>query len=177
MTLRDRLARLKQFLAHRVLHVDDTPHRIALGVAIGVFAAWMPAMGLQVLVVLALATLLRANKLVGLPFVWISNPLTFVPVYLPSYLLGSYLLGSRLSMHDFRTAITRAMSGSGTWWGHIQAWWQAVAPFLAPLWVGSILVGLVLGAIAYALVYYLVATIRRRRDYRLLRRRQRYEVR
>ena len=76
--------RLKDFIVHKVLRLDDTPHRIALGVAIGFFVTWTPTIGIQMILVVALATLLKANKLVGVPFVWISNPFTIVPIYGPN---------------------------------------------------------------------------------------------
>jgi len=47
--------RLKRFLVHNVLHVDDTPHRIALGVAIAIFVTWTPTIGFQMLLTIALA--------------------------------------------------------------------------------------------------------------------------
>ena len=71
----------RRFIFKRILHADDTPHRIALGVAISTFVGFSPIMGMQTVVSIALAALFRANKAVCLPFVWITNPVTFVPVY------------------------------------------------------------------------------------------------
>ena len=73
--------RAQRFVKYRILHVDDTPHRIALGVAIGMFVAWTPTIGFQMGLTVLLCALFRANKLVGVPLVWISNPLTIIPVY------------------------------------------------------------------------------------------------
>ncbi|HKI70697.1 MAG TPA: DUF2062 domain-containing protein, partial [Verrucomicrobiae bacterium] len=84
--------RIERFFVYRVLHVDDTPHRIALGVAVGIFVAWTPTVGFQMILTIILATLLRANKLVGIPFVWISNPFTLGVIYYPNYLLGKFIL-------------------------------------------------------------------------------------
>ncbi len=85
----------ERFFIYRVLHVDDTPHRIALGVAVGIFVAWTPTFGLQMILTVLLATLLRGNKLVGLPFVWISNPVTAWPIYFKmNYPLGKAILRS-----------------------------------------------------------------------------------
>ena len=63
-------------------HMDRChPHRLALGL----FLAWTPAIGLQMLA-------LRANVVVGIPMVWISNPVTMGPIYLWNYLLGRKIL-------------------------------------------------------------------------------------
>ena len=93
MPVRFILNRTKRFFIFRVLHVDDTPHRIALGVAVGIFVTWTPTIGAQMLLTVLLSWLLRANMLVGVPFVWISNPLTVVPIYGPSYVLGRWIVG------------------------------------------------------------------------------------
>lgn len=151
------------FLTHRVLHVDDTPHRVALGVAVGCFSAWMPVVGLQMALVLVLSTLLRANKLVGLPFVWLSNPLTLVPVYYPSYRLGAALWpGWTHSPHQWQRMM-ESMGAEGL------SPWQRIVQGLAlswdiagPLWLGSLLLGLCVGGLAYWATYAWVTRHRRR---------------
>jgi uncharacterized protein (DUF2062 family) len=151
--------KLKAFFIYRVLHVDDTPHRIALGVAIGMFITWTPTVGFQMLLVLALSWLLGANKLVGVPFVWISNPATLVPIFYPNYLLGKLVLGSNCEDPNF----TEAMAFSGTWLETVQNWWAATWQVFWPLWVGSIIVGGCLGLISYGVIYYAVIKYRKKR--------------
>ncbi|MCK5473761.1 MAG: DUF2062 domain-containing protein, partial [Planctomycetes bacterium] len=72
--------------------MNDTPHRIAMGTALGLFVAWTPVLGLHILMVLGLALLLRANKFVAIVFIWVNNPLTMAAIYYPSYLLGRTIL-------------------------------------------------------------------------------------
>ena len=83
----------RRFVFHNMLHCDDPPHRIALGVAIGMFFTLTPFIGVQMVLVVGAAWLLRANKVVGIPLVWISNPATFVPIFYPCYVIGRTLLG------------------------------------------------------------------------------------
>ncbi|MBW8035386.1 MAG: DUF2062 domain-containing protein, partial [Planctomycetes bacterium] len=59
---------LIHFITHKILHVDDSPNRIALGAAIGLFIAWTPAVGLHTLIVLAITSLTKANKFVAVTF-------------------------------------------------------------------------------------------------------------
>ena len=153
--------RLKRFFIYRVLHVDDTPHRIALGVAIGIFVTWTPTIGFQMALTVALAALFRANKLVGVPFVWLSNPLTLVPVYYPSFCLGAWMLGRESTGDDFISALAKAATFTGSWWERVQNWWTATVEFFGPLWLGSIPVALSLGLITYILVYYAVIGYRK----------------
>jgi len=142
------LNRLKRFFIYRVLHVDDTPHRIALGLAIGIFVTWTPTIGLQMALTVALALLLRANKAVGVPFVWISNPFTLLPIYWPSYWLGCRLLGGD---HDSRLFFDflAAAATHGSILERLGAFWKGVSLIFWPLWLGSVIVALVLGVLVY----------------------------
>jgi hypothetical protein len=152
------IRKLKNWFIYRVLHVDDTPHRIALGVAIGIFICWTPTMPFQMILTFSLSWLLGANKFVGLPFVWLSNPLTLVPIYGPSYVLGSWLIGS--DFRGFHLLIEATRVGGGfvdkfltMWDAFLQVFWE--------LWAGSVLVALVLGVLCYFAVYRMVVVYRR----------------
>ncbi len=156
--------RIKKFFIFRVLSLDDTPHRIALGVAIGIFVTWTPTIGLQMALTVALSLLLRANKFVGVPFVWLSNPFTLVPVYGPNYLLGSWILGGNYTWSTFISTIEEATACEGGWLATMGAWWNATMSIFAPLWLGSIIVGLVLGLITYPAIYWAVVAYRRHKS-------------
>ncbi|MCE5278024.1 MAG: DUF2062 domain-containing protein [Planctomycetaceae bacterium] len=149
--------KVKNFVVHKILRLDDTPHRIALGVAIGIFVTWTPTIGAQMVLVVALCTLFRANKVVGVPLVWLSNPFTLVPVYGPNYWAGVQvmkLFGREYTWQAFWNAFKTALQSTPTWYEKVQHWWGALDPILVPLWVGSVLVGAVLGIIAYVATYY-----------------------
>ncbi len=163
MPLRFVARRVKRFFIYRVLSLDDTPHRIALGVAIGIFITWTPTIGLQMILTLALSALLGANKFVGIPFVWISNPFTLVPIYGPNYFLGCRLLGGKYAFSEFMEAVDRASQMNSGFIARVQGWWEAIWPILVPLWAGSIIIGASLGLISYAGVYYGVKAFRRHR--------------
>ncbi len=85
--------RIRRFILHNVLHADDPPHRLALGAAIGMFVTFTPTIGFQMVIVVFLSWLMGANKVVGLPIVWLSNPATFVPLYYSCYVIGRSVLG------------------------------------------------------------------------------------
>jgi len=151
--------KIKNFFIYRVLHIDDTPHRIAMGVAIGMFITWTPTVGLQMILVVALSWLLGANKLVGVPFVWISNPFTLVPIYYPNYMVGVAILGGDYEAPDF----VKAASAGGSMLNRMKVWWTETYNALVPLWLGSIIVGLALGILSYGLIYYAVIKYRKLR--------------
>ncbi len=159
--------RIRFLVAHRILHADDTPARIARGVAIGMFIAWLPLIGLQMLLVLGLSFIFRANKLSGLPVVWISNPFTLGPVYYPSYLLGSAILKSQpvnLQSLEHRFASFSSLSWSMRFKECVDFLFGGI---FYPTLIGSLFVGAVLAVATYFLT---VRAIKRHRLHRIARR-------
>jgi uncharacterized protein (DUF2062 family) len=69
------------------------PHRISLGMAIGVFIAITPTIPFHTVLAVFLAALLRGSKLAAALGVWVSNPLTIPFFYYWSYRLGRFVLG------------------------------------------------------------------------------------
>ncbi len=148
------------------MHIDDTPHRLALGVALGIFMAWTPAIGLQSAMVIIAATIFRANKISGLPFVWITNPLTIVPIYWPNYLIGNALMNiscdrPRMTFRMFESAIKEFLNGycgllNHQTWTNFYSLMLKFIDFTVDLWVGCLIVGLILSIIAYFASYRLI---------------------
>lgn len=159
-SIRALLQRGRAFLVHRVLGLDDTPHRIALGVAIAIWLTWTPTIGLQTVATMALCGLFGANKVVGLPFVWISNPATIVPIYYPSYRLGCWLL--RRAPDEGLEALAAAAAVTDGVLERIYAWYAAIAPMFAELWIGSIAIASPLALGTYLVVRRAVVSYRQR---------------
>ena len=154
---------LERRIKFRILHVNDSPHRIALGVALGAAIAVTPAIGLQTVILILLALLVRANVMAGVPLLLLSNPFTLVPVYAPSYYLGSRMLGARADMGKFAGDVSAAMRAADGFFAKVQAWWRVTLPYALPLWVGSLVVAAALGILAYVVTRWTVTAYRRRR--------------
>jgi uncharacterized protein (DUF2062 family) len=175
----------RNFVYRRILHADDTPHRIALGAAIGMFVAFTPTMGMQTVITLAIAALFRANKVVGLPFIWITNPVSFVPIYWSCWRLGALIRGT--GAIDQEAAVIdklHAMTDGGN--GFISSFFDT--NFLAgllhlmyelglELWIGCLVVGLVSAAILYLVTKWGVTAYRAKRHDRFLLRQERRRLR
>ena len=129
-----------------MLHADDPPHRIALGVAIGVFWTLTPFLGLQMVMVLASAWLLRANKVVGLPLVWLSNPATFVPIFYPCYLIGRTILGWPGVGKEWWAELPKPPSGFAE---ATKFYWDKTMEIFSPLMLGCFIVGVPLSIFSY----------------------------
>ncbi|MGB5711332.1 MAG: DUF2062 domain-containing protein, partial [Waterburya sp.] len=79
----------------KLLRLRGKPRFVAKGLAVGVFAGCFPFFGIQTFLGLFLATVSRGSKVAALAATWISNPLTYLPLYLFNYKIGKLLLGSK----------------------------------------------------------------------------------
>jgi uncharacterized protein len=162
----------RRFFIQKMLHADDTPHRIALGVALGVFIGMTPIVGFQMIIAVAVAAMLRANKAVCVPMVWITNPVTIVPIYAGCFALGSMVLGSasaHASREHFEHILAAVEPAAFSRMLEVE-YWSAIltelAQFGRELWVGCVIVGFVLGTVSYFLVRSAVSSYRNQRTER-----------
>lgn len=163
--------RIQRPVVRRILHLDDSPHRIALGVFLGFLVGWTPTMGLQILIYLVLAYALRANRASGLLPVFLTNPVTAVPVYYLNWRIGRWILHpgglSEAELVNQRSAITAFVDNfqvsrllDGDFWTSIRPAFQT---FGLELIVGCLIFGLACGLAGYVATYYGVIHYRRRR--------------
>jgi uncharacterized protein len=149
--------RAREFVIHNVLHADDPPHRLALGVGIAMFITFTPTIGFQMGLVFALAWLFGGNKMVGLPLVWISNPATIVPIYYPCLWLGELLMGKPHRDFNWFKSFSQAPE---EWGPKVQFFAHKFWDVAVELWVGCVVVGGVLGIISYYVTYWSVYAYR-----------------
>ena len=153
--------RSRKYVYHSILHADDPPHKLALGVARARFVMFTPTLGLQMIITVFLAWLLRANKAVGLPVVWISNPVTFVPIFYPCYVVGCWLLDKPQTESDIWQQLSTPPPEG--WLEGVQYYWTLFLGVAAPLWLGGLIVGAFLGVLTYYLLYVAICRYRMRR--------------
>lgn len=131
--------RLFRYFYIRFLRMRSSPEAVARGVAAGVFAGSFPLMGLQIIIGVAIAATIRGNKAIAAASTWISNPLTYVPLFLLNFHVGRWLL---------RQPATTELPISGSSWS-----WDALMSMglsvVVSLMVGSFVVGLVASALGY----------------------------
>lgn len=152
-----RIVEMRRFVVHNLLHADDPPHRLALGVAIGMFFTFTPFLGAQMVLVVACAWLLGANKIVGLPLVWISNPATFVPIFYPCYRIGRWLLGQPGMGPQWWRQLAAPPEGA---WEATQFYWTRILEIFAPLMLGCAVVALPIATASYFATRSFVARYR-----------------
>ncbi len=147
-----------------ITRLDDTPYRIAMGCACGLFTAPLPILG-QMLLGMGLARIFRANVVAAMPWTWITNPFTTFPIWYGCYVIGSIvLLREPLGFAEIRALFTRfdeiGLIGS------LREGGSLLLGILPPLWIGTVLAGLMLGSIGYVAMHRLTILVRARRAQR-----------
>jgi hypothetical protein len=75
-------------------HQNGSPVYNAKGLAIGVFSGCFPFFGFQTLIGIFLAKLVKGNIVLAAIGTWISNPLTYIPLYYFNYKVGSIFINT-----------------------------------------------------------------------------------
>ena len=134
--------RLRKAL-RRIWSQDGSPSYRARGVAIGVFCGCFPLFGLQSLLGVGLASLLRGNYLLAMSGTWISNPLTYIPLYWFNYQIGSAVLDNGQYQYDLSRIGWQEIWGQG---------WILCSRLL----LGSLISGFCLGTLFGIIVYMIL---------------------
>lgn len=137
----------------RLGRLNASRHAIALGLAIGVFTAFQPILGFQMLFAGAAALLLRASIGAALAGTFVGGPLTWPFMWVASYHLGALLTGNShavtarelwLTLSGIGAVAAPELMGSAA--GRL-AW-----SVIYPLAIGAVPLGLMAGAAIYAIV-------------------------
>ena len=153
---------LRRKVVEPIRRAQGTPESIARGGAMGLWVALTPTVGVQSLLVTALAVPMRANLPVSLVMCWITNPITLVPFYFAYYWLGTMLLGeptdSYLAIGELISQQFKAMSEVG----FVASMRPLGSRILWPMCVGSLVLASVVALPAYHVLRWFFR--RRQRD-------------
>ena len=119
------------------------PEVIARGLAVGVFAGCFPFFGLQSVMGIILAALVRGSKIAAIAGTWISNPLTYVPILWLNFKVGQLLLG-------VETTFTLKNRDS------LESFLELGPTLVITLLIGCAVVGAIAGIISYFVSLYLL---------------------
>ena len=171
-------ARASRYIAYRVRRLPDPAHKIARGIACGVFVCWTPLYGLHFLMSAGLAWAIGGNILAALLATFFGNPLTFPIIAAISVEFGVWILGREpvplphiVSAFSFATAELWSNFGAiftrdTMEWGRLTLFFRTV---FWPYLVGGILPGLAAGVVAYYVSHPFIHAYQRARISRLQR--------
>lgn len=134
---------IKGFLDRNIVHSGESNARIASAVALGVFMGVMPIWGYQMICALALAHLLKLNKVMTLVAANISLPPLIPFIIFGGYWTGCRLLGSpvKLDLHDMDLS--------------------TIGEIMLQYVVGSMAAGLVFAAATWCVTMFLLSIFRK----------------
>lgn len=127
----------------RFLKIRGTPRDIGLGFALGIFIGFSPSMGIQIILAIFVASLLKWSKITAAIGVQVTNPITAPFIYSFTYWLGSKLMGLEKPL-----ILTRPITIES-----LVTMIQQAPGIFAAMTLGGILIGLPLAVIGYVVVY------------------------
>ncbi|MGQ4272554.1 DUF2062 domain-containing protein [Terrihabitans sp. B22-R8] len=127
----------------QLTRLSGSPHAVAAGAAAGIFAAFSPLLGLHYLIAAGLAFVMNGSILASAAVTTLANPVTLPLFWAASYEVGHMLIGGQQGF-SAREILE-------------QHNWHSVEPFIEPLLMGSVVLGLIFGVTVYVLVRSLVA--------------------
>jgi len=160
-----------EFIKFRILHVDDSPHRIALGVGLGFFVGFLPVIGFHMILALLMSFIVKANKAISVLATFICNPFSIVPMFVASYFLGRKLLffydqNQTATTEEIYAVLSSLSFGNViTHFGTSQFWTQ-IGPLFGrmgiELCIGCVVLGAVSGMSGYLVTYRFIVWYRKR---------------
>ena len=121
---------------------NGSPLFNAKGLAVGVFSGCFPFFGFQTLIGVFFAKLAKGNIVLAAIGTWISNPLTYIPLYYFNYKVGSIF---------FNTSSNEIIEKSLV----IDDLWKQGKIFSLKLILGSSCVGFLLALICGSIVFFI----------------------
>jgi uncharacterized protein (DUF2062 family) len=157
----------------RVLQLHDTPESVARGVAVGTFVAITPTVGIHMVLAASIAYVLGVNRLAAVAAVWLTNPLTLLPIYWLDYVIGRWILSDLfgvalvpVTVERFREML-RPLSDASFWeaiFDSLEGLAKLGAQVAVPMFLGGFVLGVLLAIPAYYVALY---AVRRYREIRL----------
>jgi len=150
-----------------LIRLRGSPQAIAGGFSLGLFIAFTPTIGLQIVLAFFLATVLNVNRPAAVLAVWITNPVTIPAIFTLNYWLGSLIwegpsvsvvsrrffeLASQLTTLDI-WAITDQLSAVA----------ELGMDIIVPLILGSIIAGTLSSVLTYVILLRLLTFLSARR--------------
>lgn len=152
-----------RYIYVRFIRMRGSSRAIARGLAAGVFAGWFPLFGLQTIMGVAIAIAIQGNKIMAAAGTWVSNPLTYAPIYYFNFRVGEVIvqsLGFELDipsldeLQDFTQSSTLPQ---------FQEVLSIGVDFTVTLFLGCVVTGMISAVLAYFLGLWAIQTIRQSR--------------
>ncbi len=135
----------------KILSLDDSPHKIALSFAVGVYISISPFLGFHTLLAILLSLIFKLNKVATITGSWINNPWTLAPVYYADLKIGCFVLNNEVNF-NIRPFTLEHYLNSGKY-------------VFFDILVGSIILGVAVSTVTYFVLRFILERRRKNVSY------------
>lgn len=144
-----------RYYGKRILRITASPHSVAAGLAVGIFAAFTPFWGFHVILAVILAYLFAGNIAAAILGTTFANPITLPFIWGGTYEMGQFILSHGEQGEHQALDLKELLSN----WHFVEIW----TPFIKPMLYGSSIVGVAFALFVYAVTRISVASYRHKR--------------
>lgn len=151
------------YYGKRIMRITASPHAIAAGLAIGVFAAFTPFFGFHFIIAVILAYLLAGNIGAAVLGTAVANPLTLPFIWGGTYEFGRFIISGGKVDQAGSLNLMRAIE--------TMRFTEIWTPLIKPMLLGSAILGALFAVLVYGVTRVTVTEFRKKQLARQLARR------
>ncbi|MET3560197.1 uncharacterized protein (DUF2062 family) [Bartonella japonica] len=160
------------YIRKRILRISATPHKVALGFAIGIFLACSPLFGMHIVLAVFFSWIFRANFAAAIIGTIFSNPLTFLLIVMADYKVGYFCLSLFSDVNEISLSQIRALFNGLTFTNISLLFKGAWVSIMKPMFLGGSLLGFILGGLSYIGVYRAIVRFQQKRYQKIIKRKK-----
>ncbi|MBF0237239.1 MAG: DUF2062 domain-containing protein [SAR324 cluster bacterium] len=169
------LDKIRNNIIYPIINSIAPVKEVSWGVAIGTFVGLTPTMGIQMYIVAAIWTIFRYifkfhfNLPVGIALVWITNPVTVIPIYYLFLITGSAIfeivgiVSHPLNYVTFKDSFIQISNLDGTWNVIVEGTRFLLIELGLPLLIGGLCYALPSSVIGYYITSSTLTKYRQRK--------------
>jgi len=143
----------------QLLRSSGSPHSLSMAIALGFFVGCFIPPGGHTIIVLLLAFLFKADKILAFAATWIANPYT-IPFLYPAFcFVGSKILGTDMSLKFIDKEIAHVLNDFSS-----HNLMHLGEEFAFSFLTGGLVFGIIFGCIGYLFTYRAVVLYRNKKN-------------
>lgn len=156
-------SRSLRYMGKRITRITASPHAVAAGLAVGVFAAFTPFFGFHLILAIVLAYLIAGNVAAAALGTALANPLTIPFIWGGTYELGRIMVDGHADTKS--VPLTKILESELFKQMSFTELWQ---PVLKPMLFGSLVLGLGCALAVYVVARWATMSYRQKRLQRII---------
>ncbi|MGF7156753.1 DUF2062 domain-containing protein [Bartonella heixiaziensis] len=160
------------YIRKRILRISATPHKVALGFAIGIFLACSPLFGMHIILAIFFSWLLRGNFAAAIIGTIFSNPLTFLLIVMADYKVGYLCLSFFSNVNEISLSQIRTLFDGLTLSNVPLLFKGAWETIMRPMILGGTLLGFIFAGLSYIGVYRAIARFQQKRYQKIMQKKR-----